>query len=184
MTDRVADARLAEIETEYAELLKSVDDDGSFLIDGPGAASAFYGSLSLSEVVSLCDEVIEHRRSQDAGGWREASEVPQVPVRGERYFIVAVKRAHSGKTVSFPALYLHDYPLNYDDGDRCVCDDPTRHTDDGCPTTGWFQAEANDDGDGQRYSRLHLDPGDELVRWTDVPRFVPSSPTMEPTNAQ
>lgn len=102
--------------------------------------------------------------------WHSPDEVPQVKRGNERYYIVAVFRAHSGKVYSFPALYLHDYPLCYEDGYECVCGDASRHTDDGCPTTGWYQYTAGNDGG--EYSRLSMSPGDELRGWTEVPQFA------------
>lgn len=163
-------------------------------LHGGNARQSVISALSAPiarEANQLCEDCPPHGYPTDATRcapcprrastvqWHPGDEAPQIKAGTERHFIVAVKRAHSGKTYSFPALYLHDYALRYDDGYECVCKDESRHTEEGCPTTGWHSAEANDDGDGQRYNRLSLDPGDELLSWTEVPQFAALSVPAE-----
>lgn len=86
--------------------------------------------------------------------WYSDGSTPGIPLGTERNFIVAIRRARNGKIYSFPALYLNAFPLDFEDSEEWEK-----------PTTGWFSAEANDDGDGSRYSQLHFDPGDEFLAW-------------------
>lgn len=61
------DERIAEIFSEFSEMLDGLPIN---LPDGPGAASAFYMSLSLGDVVSMSREICNRRI--DAGS-RDAS---------------------------------------------------------------------------------------------------------------
>lgn len=107
------------------------------------------------------------QRARDA--WCEGDTPPAVKPGHEREFVVAVRRAHSGKVYSFAASYLNAAPLRYDycpkdkDGFCEEC------SDDGCPTTGWFIRTGDDDG--TQYNRLHLDKGDEFMGWREIPRW-------------
>lgn len=58
------DERVAEIFAEFTEVLEGLP---SSLPDGPGAASAFYMSLSLGDVVSLTREILNRRLAEADG---------------------------------------------------------------------------------------------------------------------
>lgn len=106
--------------------------------------------------------------ASDCGAWHKGDGPPPVENGQEREFIVAVRRAHSGKIYSFAASYLNAAPLRYDycpkdkDGFCAECED-------GCPTTGWF-VQTGDDG-GTQYNSLGLDKGDEFMGWRRVPQW-------------
>lgn len=103
--------------------------------------------------------------------WREALEIPSVPKGGEREYIVAVYRAHSGKVYSFACTYLNATPLNCDE---CPLGNEAHScgkcTDDGCPFTGWYRL-TGDDGESGSYQSLHLETGDEIRGWREIPRW-------------
>jgi hypothetical protein len=122
------------------------------------AYSGFLGAApDVSTTVAIADD------------WRSPDETPQVPVGSDAYFIVAVHRAHTGKVHTFPALYLNQMVLRFEDEeDRAV--------------TGWQEAEANDDGDGSRYLPLAIGARDKLVGWRDMPKFTPRA-TASTTSA-
>lgn len=94
--------------------------------------------------------------------WLDPSIPPATPKGTERYFIVAVRRDHNGKVWTFPAQYLNAYPLLFE-----VCECEAEHSEDGCPSTGWYSASSDGEYD-ENYSPL-LSPGDELVAWAEVP---------------
>lgn len=105
--------------------------------------------------------------------WRKPGETPEISAGSMREFIIAVKRARNGKVYSFGATYLNAYPLNYEDCpkgrdalERC------EGCDDGCPTTGWFGVEGNDDG--EHFQTLYMDKGDEFLGWRNVPQWPES----------
>lgn len=105
--------------------------------------------------------------------WRDGAEIPAIEKGTMREFIVAVYRARTGKNYSFSATYLNGYGLTYNDG--CpqgktvnIC---CEGCEDGCPTTGWFSEEGNDDGDSTTFQGLHLAEGDKLIAWRNVPQF-------------
>lgn len=102
--------------------------------------------------------------------WRSPAVLPEIKKGEERSFVVAVRRAHSGKVYSFPAVYLNAYPLQFNDecpkGPGC---DGTG-CDDGCPTTGWYSITGDGD-DGNTYSVLHFDKGDEFLGWRELPQW-------------
>lgn len=109
--------------------------------------------------------------------WRSPDEMPDTPKGTEQNFIVAVRRARSGKVYSFPSAYLNAYPLRYEyecpkgegcDGNGC---------EDGCPITGWYSA-TGDGEDGLTYSPMYMDPGDEFLGWRKVPQW-PASADMD-----
>jgi hypothetical protein len=97
-------------------------------------------------------------------GWRSPDEIPECKKGDLAYRIVAVKRRHSGQTVSFSASYLNAVPLWFEDenGSRAV--------------TGWNSDEEGDDG--PLYRPL-LSDGDELMGWREFPVFDPASPPAE-----
>jgi len=97
-------------------------------------------------------------RIQEENVWKADGSTPGLPMGREGYFIVAVRRSHNGKVYSFPALYLNNFRLQYEDEDDRL-------------TTGWFGIEANEDGDGVTYNSI-LGDGDELVAWRACPRFA------------
>lgn len=92
--------------------------------------------------------------------WLDPAIPPATPKGTERYFIVAVRRSHSGKVWTFPAKYLNAYPLEFE-----VCGCGVEH-EDGCPCTGWYSASSDGEYD-ENYSPL-LSPGDELVAWSEI----------------
>lgn len=112
------------------------------------------------------------------GGWRTAHEAPPIKAGQEKAFIVAVRRAKSGKVSTFPAYYLNAYPLSYEDGCSKCCDNEEfcEQSVDGCPTTGWFSIAGNDD-DARQYESLHFDPGDEFLGWSEIQPW-PASPSI------
>jgi len=96
--------------------------------------------------------------------WYSPEIAPPINRGSERWLMVAVRRGHSGKVYSFPALYLSEYTLSFDDEET-----------DERSVTGWYSAEGNSDGDGLSYSAL-LERGDELVAWGPTPIY-PGSET-------
>lgn len=100
----------------------------------------------------------------DPVAWRDPTEIPDVKPGDTAYRIVAVKRAHSGKTYSFAAFYLNQVSLFFGDEneDRIV--------------TGWNSDDEGDDG--PVYKPL-LGPNDELMGWCDFPAFAPPQATGE-----
>lgn len=104
--------------------------------------------------------------------WKPGTEIPPVTKGSESEFVVAVRRASSGKVYSFSASYLNAFPLEYRDGCpkgndvNIACEG----CDDGCPTTGWFY-QTGEDGDSSQYNSLHLGDGDELVGWRHIPQW-------------
>lgn len=100
--------------------------------------------------------------------WIDGQQTPTIEKGSEKYFIVAVKRAHNGKTYTLPASYLNHYPLQYED--MCKCDNEEDHERyDGYPTTGWFTYESSHQYDGSLYENLLSAKGDELVAWAEIP---------------
>lgn len=96
--------------------------------------------------------------------WFSPEIPPATPKGSERYFIVAVRRAHNGKVWTFPAQYLNAYPLLFE---VCGCEgEPDGHVSDGCPCTGWYSASSDGEYD-ENYSPL-LSFGDELLAWSEV----------------
>lgn len=110
--------------------------------------------------------------SPPSAGWQPPDLNPTIKRGAEKYFIVAVRRAHSGRVYEFPALYLNEYPLQFeDDYEERLC-------------TGWYQATP--DGDSHTYSELVLSNEDALVGWQPLPKFIDHSPPSgrtEPANA-
>jgi|ERR1700721_1528999 len=102
--------------------------------------------------------------------WRDAADVPEVGARSMREFVIAIRRARTGKVYSFAASYLNEYPLNYNDcpqGNDHICD---ACTEDGCPTTGWFEQTGADD-EGAQFHPLSLSDGDQLLGWRNIPQW-------------
>lgn len=99
-----------------------------------------------------------------------------------RYYIVAVRRQQSGKVWTFPATYLHNYPLEYRDG--CICKE--EHDDLGCPTTGWFTCSSDGEFD-ENYTALLSRDGtgkqDELVAWCEIEKH-PLDWHLQPTEVE
>lgn len=105
--------------------------------------------------------------------WFAASVPPSIPVGTQRSFIVAVRRAHSGKVYSFPAIYLNGYQLVYETGE-CPKGNGCEGNgcDDGCPTTGWYSDSSEGEYD-HNYAKLALAPGDEFLAWSPIQQFDP-----------
>ena len=106
--------------------------------------------------------------------WHSPSVLREVPLGTQRTFIVAVRRARSGKVYSWPALYLNGYQLRYEDG-GCPCGAECKGLEDGCPTTGWYTESSEGEYD-HNYFPLYMDPGDEMVAWTEVPQYEAPQP--------
>ena len=112
--------------------------------------------------------------AQEPVAWRNVADAPTVSKGNERLFVVAVRRARTGKVHTFPANYLNAYPLHFDEpckecpgeGKGCGMEDG-----DGCPRTGWYTCSEGGEYD-YTYSRLHLDPGDEHVGWCEFPSYA------------
>lgn len=91
---------------------------------------------------------------REANRWHGPDDVPPTPPGEEDFFIVAVRRAQSGKVWSYPAIYIRDFTLTYCGGEERE-------------ETGWFTAEANGEESSNYYPLLQ--PGDELIGWREVP---------------
>lgn len=106
----------------------------------------------------------------DFDSWHEGSGPPPIKRGEQKEFIVAVRRARSGKVYSFAASYLNAYPLEYRDGCPKGEGCSGEGCDDGCPTTGWF-LQVGDDCDGAMFHDLELRDGDEFLGWREVPQW-------------
>ena len=113
--------------------------------------------------------------------WFAASVPPSIPVGTQRSFIVAVRRAHSGKVYSFPAIYLNGYQLVYETGE-CPKGNGCEGNgcDDGCPTTGWYSDSSEGEYD-HNYAKLALAPGDEFLAWSPIQQFDPDRVALATT---
>lgn len=114
--------------------------------------------------------------------WQRASEIPNVPRGNERQFIAAVRRAHSGKVYTFAASYLNGYQLVYEDGCPKGDGGEGNGCDDGCPTTGWYEATGNGE-DALTYEKLSLRKGDEFLGWCAVPSY-PALSALSPSGEE
>lgn len=164
------DAATTMIEEGVRGMAKSDCDGGGFLErnDAREIAREVIEAVcpTLLTTLSALTEERDRLREQLAvmeGVWRTPDEVPAMPSGGEGYFIVAVRRHHSGKVWTFPATYIRDFVLRFD------ADDTER------AVTGWFSAEANGD-DGSTYQDL-LYPGDEMIAWREVGPQTTKCPT-------
>lgn len=99
--------------------------------------------------------------------WHPASEVPTIPRRTARTFIVAVRRGHDGKVYTFPAAYLNGMVLIWDDYRNADVEDTEAEEP---ATTGWFSEKDHHDYD-VAYYKLIDDKADELIGWTEVPTY-------------
>jgi hypothetical protein len=104
------------------------------------------------------------------GGWRNADDIPPVPKGQMREYVVAVKRAKTGKAYEFAACYLNGYPIEYRDccpkGNGCDGDG----CDDGCPTTGWFE-QTGDDYYDTMFNQMSIGKDDTFLGWLELPRW-------------
>lgn len=100
--------------------------------------------------------------------WKGPETVPEVKPFDMKEFVVAVFRKRTGKVYTFSATYLNKYPLNYQD---CICKPESDHTDDGCPTSGWC-TQTGDDDEGSHFHHLHLDEGDRVMGWCQLPQWT------------
>ena len=92
--------------------------------------------------------------------WIPISEkLPDTPSNTDREFIVAIKRAHNGKTYVMSANYLNAKLLLTDEDD-----DP----EDGSPFTGWYK-EMTDDGDYDTCWHSVETQGDVVTHWMPLP---------------
>lgn len=84
-------------------------------------------------------------------------------------FIVTVRRKpHPGRSRdvwTFAAYYLNQYGLRYEDG--CGAEDCEEKHDGECPTTGWFEDNANPEYENCFYKILA--EGDEVIEWAEIP---------------
>jgi len=93
--------------------------------------------------------------------WIKCSErLPRTPADTDTTFLVAVKRAHNGKTYVFAAEWLNEKLLNRD----CE-DDP----EDGVPFNGWHLEQTHDDF-SEYFVPLIDTVGDEVTHWQALPR--------------
>lgn len=99
--------------------------------------------------------------------WFAPHITPPVPARSERAFLVCVERA-SGNRYVFEALFLNEYPLNFDDGCQHGDELADGSHSEGCPISGWFATP----GDEQPYEALYLGEGDRFIAW----RLPPDPP--------
>ena len=125
-------------------------------------------------LVALTAQAALLDRAMEDAEWHSPDEVPDTQKGTEHNFIVAVRRARSGKVYSFPSAYLNAYPLRYEyecpKGDGCEGEG----CEDGCPITGWYSA-TGDGEDGLTYSPMYMDPGDEFLGWRQVPQWPAAS---------
>jgi len=91
-------------------------------------------------------------------GWLPADVPPDISVGDERWYIVAVKRGHSGSIHSFGAAYLNGVEM-YDEDDNSAM-----------TMTGWYDT-SNDDG-RTLYNPV-IGNEDELMGWQEFPLFQP-----------
>lgn len=89
--------------------------------------------------------------------WLTPEAEPPMGRFNSRNFIVAVKRAYSGRVYVFPAQYLFNCPLWFEDEaeERAV--------------TGWYGADCESD-EITNYTPL-LSNGDELMGWQPLPEW-------------
>lgn len=89
--------------------------------------------------------------------------LPLTPKDSDTSFIVAVKRAHNGKTYVFSAEWLNEKLLNSEDADP---DEP----EDGRPFTGWHQQVTHADFEQYWEPLIESGSGDEVTHWQSMPR--------------
>lgn len=108
---------------------------------------------------------VERRVMGDVGAGDEVRIVPKPGVPdvelGGMKCVLAYCKHTGGRESVLPAYYLHGYPLSYED---CVCDSDKEHSDDGCPTTGWFYDESNFE-----YDHLYHVIEGEVLGWAELP---------------
>lgn len=94
-------------------------------------------------------------------GWIKCSDrLPDTPSDSDTTFIVAVKRAHNGKTYVFSAEWLNQ---------KLLCTPDVDEPEDGLPYTGWHSIEAH--ADYEQYWEPLITPGtgDEVTHWQPLP---------------
>jgi len=104
--------------------------------------------------------------------WERPDKKPETPTGECGFFIVAVRRKHSGKIYTFGACYLNAFLLQFEYGcSKCDGDeDQCPHSDrDGCPRSGWYSDEPVTDYD-RSFDPL-LGPDDEFLGWQPYPSF-------------
>ena len=95
--------------------------------------------------------------------WIKCSDrLPDTPADTDTTFVVAMKRAHNGKTYVFAADWLNEKRLNKEDPEP---DDP----EDGTPFTGWYQLETHADYDQYWEPLVQPSSGDEITHWQPLP---------------
>ncbi|AJG13824.1 hypothetical protein RK21_02316 [Pseudomonas plecoglossicida] len=102
--------------------------------------------------------------------WIKCSDrLPETDEDTDTTFIVAVRRAHDGKTYVFTAEWLNEKMLHKEDPDP---DDP----EDGTPFSGWHSLETH--ADFEQYWEPLVSPcsGDEVTHWQPMPE----APGVEP----
>lgn len=167
---------MADLDPKALEALKNnqrqLDQDGVFVGVSREALDMLIAAYEgLSALVPTPPPV---EAAQEPVAWRNVADAPTVSKGNERLFVVAVRRARTGKVHTFPANYLNAYPLHFDEpckecpgeGKGCGMEDG-----DGCPRTGWYTCSEGGEYD-YTYSRLLLDPGDEHVGWCEFPSYA------------
>ena len=94
---------------------------------------------------------------------RCSTRLPKTPANSDTTFIVAVKRARTGKTYVFTAEWLNEKLLNSEDPEP---DDP----EDGTPFTGWYSLEYHADYDQYWEPLIQNSSGDEVTHWQPLPK--------------
>ena len=121
--------------------------------DGHDASSVHVG-VPVNDLRTVLDALLTPARSE----WRPADVPPDISVGDERWYIVAVKRGHSGSIHSFGAAYLNGVEM-YDEDDNSAM-----------TMTGWYDT-SNDDG-RTLYNPV-IGNEDELMGWQEFPLFQP-----------
>lgn len=94
--------------------------------------------------------------------FNDASLSPSIHRGSCKAFLVDVTRAHNGKSYTFPALYLNQYPLwfEYENEER--------------ECTGWYSIETGPPDDSQ-YHKLDMKEGDVMNGWAEIPQQTGTS---------
>jgi hypothetical protein len=93
------------------------------------------------------------------------------PVRSGTYKqLIITTISDKGKSYTYAAYYLNEYPLEYEGGCDACRDGKVEH-DEGCPTTGWFYDESN-----LEYENCYYPIRNEIVEWAHIPQNDESEP--------
>jgi Lar family restriction alleviation protein len=174
--------RLANAIMEHDKAVMAEDDVSVHIYRNIAASSAtelVRGYRTQVRTALSARAVLTDTAREGATSWHLAEETPPVAKANCREFIVAVKRAKTGKVSTFAASYLNAYELEYQDHPCPQCQnipDPecSGNSGGGCPTTGWYTVTGDDDYAGM-WNALYLEKGDEIVGWAEVPQFTAPS---------